>query len=938
MRRFGGRQGVHLIADASIRADEGTAYDVIGREAERRAASSFLDRVGLGPAVLHLEGQAGIGKTMVWQEIVRTAAGRGYEVLQCRPTSSEGSLAYVGLADLLAGVYAEPAEGLPWPQRVALDAALLRAEPEAGGPDQRAVATGFLTLLGLLAERAPVVVAVDDAQWLDRSSARVLEFAARRLHDRRIGLLCSSRPDAGLPGFVTASAEERVQHLELGPLSLAALYRLIESRLGLRLPRPLLLKVEAVSAGNPMFALEIARVLDKTGLPGSGVPLPVPGSLAELVSTKIEGLPKATREAVLVASALSRPSVDLVDVGALEPAVSTGVVAVNGDRVVFTHPLFAAAAYASAGPVRRRRLHAQLAALVSDPEERARHLMRASTGPDAEVADALDRAAAHAAQRHAPEAAAELEEDSARRTPPPLSALRCERLLRAAAYDIQAGDGDRARRLADEVLAAAPARAVRASALHLLAETCYRDRLPEARPLLEAALACVSDDSAEAVQLELSLSFVALATGDVAATEIHSQRASELAEHLGDAAVLAEALALKETASFFSSRGFDEAVLEQALLHEDPERRVPLQLRPSLNAAHLFEWTCQLDRARDLLEALRDRILERGEESDLPYVLVHLAACELFAGKLEAGERYADQALEAAELVESELMRGFALLARANARARRGALEGARADAEQSLAICERVGWPHGIYAARWALGSVALAEGDHQASVDALGPVVSAVEAVGVYERVWAMYLPDAIEALIAIDELEHAERLIDSIAECSRRLDRPWGLAESERCRALLEAARGNLDAAMAAAEAALAAHDRLAMPFERGRTLIVKGVLLRRARHKKAARDALEEARMTLEGIDAAHWAERARAELGRTGLRGPAPEDLTETENRVAELAAAGLTNKQVAAQAFLAPKSVEDILARVYRKLEIHSRAELGAKMVIRTRD
>jgi DNA-binding CsgD family transcriptional regulator len=247
-------------------------------------------------------------------------------------------------------------------------------------------------------------------------------------------------------------------------------------------------------------------------------------------------------------------------------------------------------------------------------------------------------------------------------------------------------------------------------------------------------------------------------------------------------------------------------------------------------------------------------------------------------------------------------------------------LEGARADAEQSLAICERVGWPHGIYAARWALGSVALAEGDHQASVDALGPVVSAVEAVGVYERVWAMYLPDAIEALIAIDELEHAERLIDSIAECSRRLDRPWGLAESERCRALL------------------AAHDRLAMPFERGRTLLIKGVLHRRARHKKAAREALEEARMTLEGIGAAHWAERARAELGRTGLRGPAPEGLTETERRVAELAAAGLTNKQVAAQAFLAPKSVEDILARVYRKLEIHSRAELGAKMVIRTRE
>jgi DNA-binding NarL/FixJ family response regulator len=288
--------------------------------------------------------------------------------------------------------------------------------------------------------------------------------------------------------------------------------------------------------------------------------------------------------------------------------------------------------------------------------------------------------------------------------------------------------------------------------------------------------------------------------------------------------------------------------------------------------------------------------------------------------------------------VESELMRGFALQLRALARARRGAVDGARADAEESLAICVRVGWPHGIAAARWALGCVALAEGDHQAVVDALGPVVSAVEAVGLYEFVWAMSLPDAVESLIAIGELEHAERLIDSIADCSCRLDRPWGLAEAERCRALLEAARGNLDAAIAAIDAAVAAHDRLAMPFERGRTLLVKGIMHRRARHKKAAREALEEALTTLEGIGAAPWAERSRTELRRVGLRAPAPEQLTETERRVAELAATGLTNKQVAARAFLAPKSVEDVLARVYRKLAIHSRAELGAKMAARTRD
>ncbi len=597
------------------------------------------------------------------------------------------------------------------------------------------------------------------------------------------------------------------------------------------------------------------------------------------MSTKIKSLPKATREAVLMAAALSRPSTDLVDVSVLGPAVAAGVVVVGGAGVAFTHPVFAAAAY----------------------------------GEDAAIADALHDAAEHAAGRHAPEIAAELEEESARRTPSQLAALRSERLLRSAELDIQAGDGDRARTLAEEVLAAPNPPGIRARALHLMAETCYRDRLPEAKPLLEAALDCVSDDIAQVAQRELSLAFLTMATADVAGLQIHSERAVEAAEQLGDGAILAEALAMREFNSCIGGRGFNSEVLAYALSREDFERRVPLQLRPSMNAALLYEYTFQLDQARDLFEALRNRIVERGEESDLPFVLVHLGVCHFFTGEFEAAERQIEAAIDAAKLVDSELMRGFALAARSLARSRRGDLEAARTDALEALAICERVGWPNGIYAARWALGFVALSEGDHQAVVDAL-------------------------EALIATGELEHAARLIESLAESSRHLDRPWGLAESGRCRALLEAARGNLDAGVAAIDGALAAHDRLSLPFERARTLLVKGMLHRRARQKTAAREALGAALTMFEGIGAVQWAERSRAQLRRVGLRPPAPQHLTETERRVAELAATGLTNKQVAAKAFLSPKTVEDVLARIYRKLGIHSRAELGARIGARSRD
>jgi DNA-binding CsgD family transcriptional regulator len=225
----------------------------------------------------------------------------------------------------------------------------------------------------------------------------------------------------------------------------------------------------------------------------------------------------------------------------------------------------------------------------------------------------------------------------------------------------------------------------------------------------------------------------------------------------------------------------------------------------------------------------------------------------------------------------------------------------------------------------------LALSLDDAEAADAALAPLAAPFED-GVPDPIRPFFLPDEVEALIALGRLEPAEHLIGNFEAAARRLRRPWALMMSARCRALLLAAQGELDAASQAARDALALCEGLELRIEVARTLLVAGQLERRRRKKRAASEYLGRAATEFEEMGARLWAERARAELRRVGLRPSAPDELTESERRVAELAASGLKNREVAAQLYLSPKTVEATLARVYRKLEIHSRAELGARL------
>ena len=911
------------------------AVPVVGRTTELATVGEVLSPARDGLRVLVIEGEPGIGKTTVWREGVAHAGGQGYRVLSCRAAQAETRLSFAGLGDLLAPVEAEAFATLPGPQRRGLEVALLRADADGPAPDPRAIGTGVVSLVSALAAEGPVLLALDDIQWLDRPTGRALEFALRRLDAAAVAVLATLRlgDDGGPVGLVAAAPADRVRRLRLGPLSLGALYEVLSGRVGRELTRPLLGSIERASRGNPFYALELARALEAEGRPGSGEALPVPEDVRELVARRLRRLPRRAQDELLKASALAQPVISLLDSDELSPAEEAGVVSVRANgRVEFSHPLFAGAVYAGAARERRQRLHAELAELVTDVEERARHLSLATEGPDERIAEALDQAAALAFARGAPEVAAELGELAADRTSAESDGLRWERRMGAARHHFKAGDLARARALAEQVVASSvPAPPVRARSLHLLAELHLMDNAPTAAPLLEEALTCSGDDPGYAAQIETSLCWVALTVVDFVRADLHLGRAVELAERAGDTALLAEATAMRAVARMMLGHGLDEAALQRALALEDPDREVPFQRRVSLVVAHTHEFTGRPDLARALLVGLREGVVARGEEGELPFVVAHLAATAWMTGDLEVAEHEATDAVRLATLVGQDLVLALALMVRASVRGTRGDAARSRADAAEALAISERIGWWYGVNQSRWAQAVLALSEDDPQAAVAALEPILPAVEEIGVYEWPIALSLPDAIEALIATGELERAARLTDALAGFGRAVDRPWALALSGRCRALLAAASGELDDAQAAAEQALREHERLPMPFELARTLLVLGQLQRRRGERRAARGSLQRALALFEWLGAPAWADKARAEARRIGVRH-APTELTDNELLVSQLAATGSTNREIAARMFISRRTVEANLARAYRKLGIRSRAELGAAL------
>jgi DNA-binding CsgD family transcriptional regulator len=921
--------------------------EVVGREEELGVVFAFLGDVDRFPAALLIEGEAGIGKTTLWQAGVATAGESSVRVLAARPAESEMVLSFTVLGDLLADCLEEVLPELPGPLRGALEVALLLSEAGGLPPDKRRIGTAFLGAVRTLARSKPVLLAVDDLQWLDSPSEAVLQFALRRLRDEPVGLLLAQRSLGELPlGLDRGFPEDRVRRLRVGPLSLDAVHRLLRDRLGVAFPRPTLQQLHATSGGNPFFALELARALERRGRRlelGESLP-----GVDELVRDRLGALPAETLSLLSAAAALSQPTVALVtalggDAEALEPAVRAHVIELDGDRVRFTHPLLGSAAYADVEAGARRVLHRRLAELVSDPEEKAHHLARSSTGADATVAAALDGATQRAATRGAPDVAAERAEQAQRLTPADAPDDAVRRTIEAAGHYFEAGDAARARTLLENAVAATRTGPLRAEALARLARAhIFEANARRGVALYKDAIAAADSEGAVRVdaQLGLALGLLRLCE-DLPAAARHARAAAKLAEKRGDTWMQAQLLAtLGVIEELLGRRRAADTMKQAAQLFESSAELAALPhamfLRglwdPSYMRAVFLTSTGKLDAARSGFEHSRRSAVELGDEGSLPWILKRLSHVELRAGDWAEAARRADEGYDVAQQTGQPILQAELCATRAYIHAHQGLVESTRREAKEALAMAAEMGSGQATMLSLSALGLLELSLLRPGEAHRHLGPLAERVEAAGI-RNPEVRFFADEIEALIGLGRLADGEAMLKRLEErAPRALDRPSAIAAAGHCRGILCAAQGELAGARTAFDRALREHERVPMPFGQARTLLALGSTQRRARDRRGSRESLEQALALFEKLGAAIWAQRARTELARIPGRAPAEGQLTVAEQRVARLVAAGHTNKEVAAELVVTVRTVESTLTKVYAKLGVRSRTELARRI------
>ena len=911
--------------------------ELIGRDAELRSVERFLEAIPSGARALVIEGDAGAGKTALWQAALELANRADELTLTSRPAEAETTFAHAALGDLL-GPHLDALSRLPGPQRRALEIALLLAHDDGETPDQQAVALAVLGVLGALARDRPLVVAVDDVQWLDPPSAAVLTFAARRLGDSRIGLLLAMRTRGGEPaplGLERAVASDRLARVELPPLSLGALQRLLQLRLAWVPSRPVLHRVHDLSGGNPFFALELGRAMQAGTLhlePGERLPV----TLDSLVGARLRGMSPTTRRGLAAAASMAQPSLALVHEvagdGVIAEAEEAQIVEVRDGLVRFTHPLLASGAYAAADAATRRELHAAIAARVDEAEERARHLALAATGPDERVAGALEDAASRAEARGAPAAAADLLERAVRLTSRERTADLERRTMEAAYWVFQSGDSHRAREMLEELIGAMGPGPTRARALIRLAVVRgYDDDLRAAEELLNQAIEEAGDDEEVLAAAHNQLCGMLFRLRERLAQAVaHGAVAAELAGNRVETA--AEAVGGRLLAESALGRADAAATLRQALELQAScgHRRVITQ--PLFQVAFVWLWWDELERARTAFEELRERAIEIGDESSLAYVLVLGAQVHCVRADASQAARLADTGSVLTEQTGQATVGAYLLALRALADAIAGDVDHARERAGRSLVLAQRTNGRPAEHFARAALGLLELSVARPAEASAALSPLVALLRAEQIIEPGAARVVPDHIEALIGLGELEEAEELLGWFEGNARHLGRRSALAAARRCHGLLAGAHRDVERAVDELAAALELCADVPIPLERGRTQLAYGTALRRVRRRGAARELLDSALDTFEAIGARRWAERARAERARLGGRPPSSGDLTPTEWRVAELVGQGLQTKQVAAALFVSPKTVEGHLTHIYTKLGVHSRTELAHRL------
>lgn len=915
-----------------IAEDRAVSTELVGRDSELEAAEVFAESLAAGPAALVIGGGAGMGKTAVWQAAADAAEELGIRVLRTRCAEVEMPIAFGHLSDLLGDVLHLVAADLPDRQRAALEVGLGLGGSAGVEPDSVAVARATLGVLVLLARAGPVLVAVDDLQWLDRGSTQALTFALRRV-EGPIGLLATVRDESGIVDPLTladAYGPDRFRRLQLGPLSSGALQRMLRIRLGAFVARPTLARIHAASGGNPMFALEFARLLDPAA--GGTAPLAVPRSLEEVVHARIARLPAELVPALEIVSALERPSAQLVATVLGDPArgerLVDGAVAVEAlargpaGELRFTHPLLASAVYFGMPHSRRRELHTHLAAVVDSVEERGRHAALAAEHTDAETATVVAAAAASAAGRGALEAAAGLSLEAARVEPEP--ALRRERTLDAASYLVDVGEFAAARSLLDRVLDEDLDAREKGRVLLVRAESEIANRAMLVR-YLEEALELAVDEPVRWQALIRLAQHGRWVSGDAEGAVRVAAEALESARRLGDVDLVAEseaALAFYEAAAGMRTTGPGETALLPPRTH-----RPWWSIGPGVSLGARLMWAGHLAAARSVLAAEHEQLARAGREARSGFVLVWRAELEWRAGCFDEATAFEREATDIlGDLIVTAAPRLLLL-------ATRGDAEDARSLGFDMLGWAETLVDRHHEAWAHWTLGLLELSRADATAAAPHVESALALLDAGGFGHPGPVPVLGDVIECRVAAGR-------VDEAATLAARLERaasqgPWARASALRANALVALARGDTESAGQSAAASAAAWDSIGAVFQRARALLVLGDACRRSGERRTAAASIVEAAAIFGRLGAGRWLERAETELLRANPRPTHDRDeLTAAERRVAAVVAAGRTNKEVAAELFTTVATVEAHLTRIYRKLGIRSRTELVRRVAV----
>ena len=903
--------------------------ELIGRDDEVARVDALLDRVRDRGGALLIRGEPGIGKSALLGRARGRASSLGARTLATVGVESESELAFAGLHQLLRPI-GNRIERLPDPQRQALDAAFGVSDSVEADPFR--VALAAYRLVSDAADSSPLLLIADDAQWLDRSSLDVLSFIARRLDNEPIVFIASLRD-----GFSTALEEVGLPTLELARLSETDSEKLLDRAVS-GLSPDVRGRVLAEAAGNPLGLVELARAMPEAGDPVellSPTPAALTARLEGAFGARLDGLGEDTRLVLLAAALDGRASIaellsaatlvsgSDVALSALDSAAERGLAKAHGSEVRFEHPLIRSAVQGTAPPAQRLAIYAALADVVGDPERRLWHRAACAVGPDEEVASALEEQAHIARRRGAVMVAAAALERAAMLTADPRR--KGERLVRAAELVYDLGRVDVVSRLLRdaESLEVGPLEAARTAWLQqMISGDVWFDKGAAKTSVTIAQQLLAGGDSDAALRSLVPIAHRCWWTRSRARTRQYVVDAAEGIGFPDDDPRLLVVIALANpemTAPSVRRRVARLSLQEMA----DPVAAMYVGI--AAEKAGDFEGG-----SRFLARAV-ERLREQSRLGLLTQALVHYAWAATYAGDWEAAER---AGAEAATLARETRQPQYGLTGQLVGTLA-SALRGSETDLDAMLTGPERAltamkGGPL-LAPAHLARGAAALGEGRHDDAFRALWPVFD--EDDPAYHRF--MRWPAVLDLVEAGGRSEHAAqvtKVTGELEQIASRSEPPILCAGLACARPLLS----NDDHAEAHFVAALAEGSR-SYPFLRARTLFSFGRWLRRQRRNADSREPLRDAIRLFDALGATRWSERARQELRATGEKiGPRTPDardrLTAQELQIAQLAAAGLSNREIGERLFLSHRTIGSHLYRIFPKLGIAARSHLPAAL------